>query len=133
MSSSEILQELESLKNEKTKIEHKISLLEAQLKDINLQKQVSASSNGSSPYATNGLEPHMIHRYSRHLVLPSFGVQERFQGYGYGGVGRRCVEMGVLVVSRLFVWEEELVRQLLDRLASVNLSLEEDRWVWGIG
>jgi adenylyltransferase/sulfurtransferase len=74
-SASEILQELESLKNEKTKIEHKISLLEAQLKDINLQKQVSASSNGSSPYPTNGLEPHMIHRYSRHLVLPSFGVQ----------------------------------------------------------
>ncbi|CAJ2633929.1 unnamed protein product [Trifolium pratense] len=74
-SASEILQQLESLKNEKTKIEHKISHLEAQLKDINLQKQVSASSNGSSPYATNGLEPHMIHRYSRHLVLPSFGVQ----------------------------------------------------------
>jgi hypothetical protein len=74
-SASEILQELESLKNEKTKIEHKISLLEAQLKDINLQKQVSASSNGSSPYPTNGLEPHMIHRYSRHLVLPAFGVQ----------------------------------------------------------
>jgi len=76
-SASEILQELESLKNQKTKIEQKISLLESQLKDINLPKHASsASSNGSSsPYPTNGLEPHMIHRYSRHLVLPSFGVQ----------------------------------------------------------
>lgn len=78
---SEILQELESLKSEKTKIEQKISQLESQLKDINLPKQhassaSAASSNGSSsPYPTNGLEPHMIHRYSRHLVLPSFGVQ----------------------------------------------------------
>lgn len=66
---SEILQQLESLKNEKTKIEHKISLLEAQLKDINLQNDAASS------YLTNGLAPHMIHRYSRHLVLPSFGVQ----------------------------------------------------------
>lgn len=80
-SASEILQELESLKSEKTKIEQKISQLESQLKDINLPKQYAssasaASSNGSSsPYPTNGLEPHMIHRYSRHLVLPSFGVQ----------------------------------------------------------
>jgi hypothetical protein len=41
--------------------------------------------------------------------------------------------MGVLVGSRFFVWEEELLRRLLDRLASVNLSLEEDRWVWGVG
>jgi adenylyltransferase and sulfurtransferase len=72
-SASEILQELESLKNEKTKIEQKISSLESQLKDINLPKH--ASNGSSSPYPTNGLEPHMIHRYSRHLVLPSFGVQ----------------------------------------------------------
>ncbi|KAL5101272.1 hypothetical protein RYX36_005599 [Vicia faba] len=75
MSSSEILQQLESLKEEKTKIDHKISLLEAQLKEINLQNAAAASPNGSLRYPTNGLEPHMIHRYSRHLVLPSFGVQ----------------------------------------------------------
>lgn len=73
MSASEIVRELESLKDEKTKIEHKISVLEAQLKEINLQNSVH--SNGSSPYSTNGLAPEMIHRYSRHLVLPSFGVQ----------------------------------------------------------
>lgn len=74
MSASEIVRELESLKDEKTKIEHKISLLEAQLKEINLQNGVVAL-NGSSPYSTNGLTPEMVHRYSRHLVLPSFGVQ----------------------------------------------------------
>ncbi|CAK8538843.1 unnamed protein product [Lathyrus sativus] len=74
-SSSEVLQQLESLKEEKAKIDNKISLLEAQLKEINLQNGAAASSNGSLLYPTNGLEPHMIHRYSRHLVLPSFGVQ----------------------------------------------------------
>ncbi|XP_058763860.1 adenylyltransferase and sulfurtransferase MOCS3-like [Vicia villosa] len=78
MSSSEILQQLETLKEEKSKIDHKISLLEAQLKEINLQNAAAASSSSSNDsvrYPTNGLEPHMIHRYSRHLVLPSFGVQ----------------------------------------------------------
>ncbi|KAL6555515.1 Adenylyltransferase and sulfurtransferase MOCS3 [Orobanche hederae] len=100
MSASEILQELESLKNEKTKIEHKISLLEAQSKDINLQKQASASSNGSSSYPTNGLEPHMIHRYSRHLVLPSFGVQAK---------DSKVIDMGVLeggVWRWVFLWRQ---------------------------
>ncbi|KAH1211411.1 Adenylyltransferase and sulfurtransferase MOCS3 [Glycine max] len=66
MSASEILRELDSLKDEKTKIEHKISALEAQLREINLQ-------NDAAP--PNGLTQDMIHRYSRHLVLPSFGVQ----------------------------------------------------------
>ncbi|KAJ1392484.1 Ubiquitin-activating enzyme [Sesbania bispinosa] len=73
MSASEILRELESLKHQKSTIEHKISALEAQLKEIHLQND--AVPNGSSSYPTNGLAPHMIHRYSRHLVLPSFGVQ----------------------------------------------------------
>ncbi|XP_027331477.1 adenylyltransferase and sulfurtransferase MOCS3 isoform X2 [Abrus precatorius] len=80
MSASEILRELNSLKNEKTKIEHKISVLEAQLRDINLQND-AVSDDGSSLYPTNGLTRDMIHRYSRHLMLPSFGVQA-------SGVGR---------------------------------------------
>ncbi|XP_057441127.1 adenylyltransferase and sulfurtransferase MOCS3 [Lotus japonicus] len=69
---TEILQELESLKEAKTRIDQKISVLEAQLKDVNLHNNDAVS---SSPYPTNGLAPHMIQRYSRHLVLPSFGVQ----------------------------------------------------------
>ncbi|ESW14319.1 hypothetical protein PHAVU_008G270700 [Phaseolus vulgaris] len=75
MSASEILRELDSLKDAKAKIEHKISALEAQLKEINLRND-AAPPNGSSPsYPTNGLTQDMIHRYSRHLMLPSFGVQ----------------------------------------------------------
>ncbi|KAG5053397.1 hypothetical protein AAZX31_02G276300 [Glycine max] len=66
MSASEIVRELDSLKDEKTIIEQKISALEAQLREINLQ-------NDAAP--PNGLTQDMIHRYSRHLVLPSFGVQ----------------------------------------------------------
>ncbi|TKY57329.1 Adenylyltransferase and sulfurtransferase MOCS3 [Spatholobus suberectus] len=73
MSALEILRELDSLKDAKTKIEHKISALEAQLREINLRND--AAPNGSSAYPTNGLTQDMIHRYSRHLVLPSFGVQ----------------------------------------------------------
>jgi len=75
MSASEILRELDSLKDAKAKIEHKISALEAQLREINLRND-AAPLNGSSPlYPTNGLTQDMIHRYSRHLMLPSFGVQ----------------------------------------------------------
>ncbi|KAK7371993.1 hypothetical protein VNO80_05360 [Phaseolus coccineus] len=75
MSASEILRELDSLKDAKSKIELKISALEAQLKEINLRND-AAPPNGSSPlYPTNGLTQDMIHRYSRHLMLPSFGVQ----------------------------------------------------------
>ncbi|KAK7320359.1 hypothetical protein VNO77_29767 [Canavalia gladiata] len=75
MSASEILRELDSLKESKTKIEHKICELEAQLREINLRNDVVSNGSSISPYPTNGLTPDMIHRYSRHLVLPSVGVQ----------------------------------------------------------
>lgn len=75
MSASEILKELNSLKEAKTQIEHKISALEAQLRDINLQNDAAVPNGSSLSYSTNGLTQDMIHRYSRHLMLPSFGVQ----------------------------------------------------------
>ncbi|XP_014502670.1 adenylyltransferase and sulfurtransferase MOCS3 [Vigna radiata var. radiata] len=77
MSASEILRELDSLKDAKAKIEHKISALEAQLREINLQNDAAPPNGSSYPssYPTNGLTQDMIHRYSRHLMLPSFGVE----------------------------------------------------------
>ncbi|RDX80118.1 Adenylyltransferase and sulfurtransferase MOCS3 [Mucuna pruriens] len=75
MSASEILRELDSLKDARTKIEQKISALEAQLREINLRNNAATNGSSSSSYPTNGLTQDMIHRYSRHLVLPSFGVQ----------------------------------------------------------
>lgn len=75
-----ILFELKSLKDSKSLIEHKISVLEAQLHEINLQNEVAK--NGSCPSISaskldpaNGLSPDMIYRYSRHLLLPSFGIE----------------------------------------------------------
>jgi len=77
MSASEILRELDSLKDAKAKIEHKISALEAQLREINLRNDAAPTNGSSHPssYPTNGLTQDMIHRYSRHLMLPSFGVE----------------------------------------------------------
>ena len=77
---SRILRELKNLKDTKSRIEQKISVLEAQLREINLQNEVA--NNGSCPPSSivnleprNGLTPDMIYRYSRHLLLPSFGVE----------------------------------------------------------
>ncbi|KAJ0103026.1 hypothetical protein Patl1_04107 [Pistacia atlantica] len=71
---SRILSELETLKSAKSDIEHRISVLEAQLREKH-----DAVTNGSCPSIStvdsNGLSPDMIYRYSRHLLLPSFGVQ----------------------------------------------------------
>lgn len=71
---SRILSELETLKAAKSDIELRISVLEAQLREKH-----DAVTNGSCPSIStvdsNGLSPDMIYRYSRHLLLPSFGVQ----------------------------------------------------------
>lgn len=79
-----ILSEIEALKATKSGIEAKISALEAQLQDLNCRND-AVSSNGSCPLATtvdsglgHGLSPEMIYRYSRQLLLPSFGVQGSF-------------------------------------------------------
>ncbi|KAL2316722.1 hypothetical protein Fmac_030598 [Flemingia macrophylla] len=71
----EILRELDALKEAKATIARKISALEAQLKQIQLQNDAASNAFSSSSYSTNGLTQDMIHRYSRHLMLPSFGVQ----------------------------------------------------------
>ncbi|KAK7385981.1 hypothetical protein VNO78_31995 [Psophocarpus tetragonolobus] len=118
MSASELLRELDSLKDAKTQIEHKISLLEAQLREINLRND-AAPPNGSSSlsYPTNGLTQDMIHRYSRHLMLPSFGVQGQANllkssilVVGAGGLGAPALlYLAASGVGRLGVIDHDVV------------------------
>lgn len=81
---SAILREIEALKATRNEIDSKISALEAQLREIKLQNgnDNGVLNNGSCPPISgldsgfgHGLTPQMIYRYSRHLLLPSFGVQ----------------------------------------------------------
>lgn len=79
---SRILREIETLKATKTEIEQRISALEAQLRETNLDDRTGTVLNGSCPPIStvhsdfgHSLSPEMIYRYSRHLLLPSFGVQ----------------------------------------------------------
>lgn len=66
-----ILDEIKRLKAEKEQLENRISLLQSQLiNDETCSDFDAAVSNGG-----NGLTPEMIYRYSRHLILPNFGVE----------------------------------------------------------
>ncbi|KAI8008975.1 Adenylyltransferase and sulfurtransferase MOCS3 [Camellia lanceoleosa] len=80
--SSRILREIENLKSAKSEIERRISDLEAQLRDVDEKDETKTNSTRSCPPLSNGdsglghgLSPDMIYRYSRQLLLPSFGVQ----------------------------------------------------------
>nr|VDC86902.1 unnamed protein product [Brassica rapa] len=83
--SSEIVRELRDLKLQKAELEHRISALEAKLQDTAALERSIAVSNGCTvvPKASgtiehgleHGLSPDQIYRYSRQLLLPSFGVE----------------------------------------------------------
>ncbi|CDY20785.1 BnaA02g09250D [Brassica napus] len=83
--SSAIVRELKELKLQKAELEHRISALEAKLQDTAALERSVAVSNGCSvvPKASgtiengleHGLSPDEIYRYSRQLLLPSFGVE----------------------------------------------------------
>lgn len=88
MAAAEILRQIESLKAEKIKIEQQISSLESQLHQLNPHinnlkpNEVANSNSFHAPLVSDldydfghGLSPDMIYRYSRQLILPSFGVQ----------------------------------------------------------
>ncbi|KAI4307969.1 hypothetical protein L6164_031093 [Bauhinia variegata] len=115
---SRILREIESLKDTRTRIDHKISLLEAQLREINLQN--GASEERSSPPTVdsrNGLTPDMIYRYSRHLLLPSFGVEGQANllkssilVVGAGGLGSPALlYLAASGVGRLGIVDHDMV------------------------
>ncbi|XP_047341242.1 adenylyltransferase and sulfurtransferase MOCS3 [Impatiens glandulifera] len=78
---SVIHREIEKLKSDKLDIDRRISALEAQLRivkekdDTNSISSFQSKSNGLELSFDHGLSSDMIYRYSRHLILPSFGIQ----------------------------------------------------------
>ncbi|KAJ6812293.1 adenylyltransferase and sulfurtransferase MOCS3-2 [Iris pallida] len=79
MDRQSMAEEIERLKAEKKEIESRMSILEAQLSDHEQQQQqkttTTSPSNGDAAFDGDGLTPEMIYRYSRHLILPNFGVE----------------------------------------------------------
>ena len=81
---SKIIDEIEALKAQKRQLEDRISTLESQLRETSTAEQCPADScDGACPSVStvasavshHGLPSDAIYRYSRHLLLPSFGVQ----------------------------------------------------------
>ncbi|OIW04241.1 hypothetical protein TanjilG_00801 [Lupinus angustifolius] len=101
-----IMAELQSLKEAKSTIDNKISLLEAELRDL----QNDAANN-------NELSPQMIYRYSRHLLLPNFGVlgQQNLLNssilvVGAGGLGSPALlYLAACGVGRLGIVDHDIV------------------------
>lgn len=107
-SSDDILREIERLKAERREIDNRIRLLQTQLNDKtppdNSRKEdviaccsrspVSPYGNGNGEVSGEGLSADMIYRYSRHLLLPDFGVEGQLKllkssilVVGAGGLG----------------------------------------------
>ncbi|KAI6687561.1 hypothetical protein NL676_024389 [Syzygium grande] len=142
-----ILGEIDALKAAKSDIEAKISALEAQLKGSSCHRSGAISSNGSCPAAAtvdepglrHGLSPEMIHRYSRQLLLPSFGVQAQSNllkssilVVGAGGLGSPALlYLAACGVGRLGIVDNDVVelnnmhRQIIHTEAYVGRSKVE--------
>ncbi|CAI0437316.1 unnamed protein product [Linum tenue] len=119
-----IVAELETLKSAKSDIDSRIRALEAQLRDLNLQKPAvcangSCHSGGSAVGSAlaHGLSPDMIYRYSRHLLLSSFGVQGQSKlvkssilVVGAGGLGAPALMyLAASGVGRLGIVDHDVV------------------------
>lgn len=86
-SSDDILCEIERLEAEKKEIENRIHLLRARLNDMiapDISRKEDDTDSCPRPPANSfrngevsgeGLSADMIYRYSRHLLLPDFGVE----------------------------------------------------------
>ncbi|OWM85868.1 adenylyltransferase and sulfurtransferase MOCS3 [Punica granatum] len=118
-----IRREIESLNAAKADIESRISALEAQLRDMD-HGTGAISSNGSCTLAApvdlgleHGLSPDMIYRYSRQLLLPSFGVQAQSNLWkssilvvGAGGLGSPALlYLAACGVGRLGIVDNDVV------------------------
>ncbi|KAJ4828485.1 Molybdenum cofactor synthesis protein 3 [Turnera subulata] len=117
-----ILGEIEALKASRNRIDNQISALEGQLRELTLQ-------NGSVPPPSvisgavvdsgfgHGLSPEMIYRYSRQLLLPSFGVQAQENllkssvlVVGAGGLGSPALlYLAACGVGRLGIVDHDVV------------------------
>ncbi|XVE50725.1 hypothetical protein DITRI_Ditri01bG0186500 [Diplodiscus trichospermus] len=124
-----IRREIEALQNEKASIEQKISVLEAQLQEKTAslapqQQKNDGVCNGSCPPISDvnaslahGLSADSIYRYSRHLLLPSFGVQAQSNllkssmlVIGAGGLGSPALlYLAACGVGRLGIVDHDVV------------------------
>ncbi|KFK27115.1 hypothetical protein AALP_AA8G336600 [Arabis alpina] len=124
--SSEIVRELEALKLSKAELEHRISTLEAKLQETTAAvERCDAVSNGysssSAPVIEYGLEhglsPDQIYRYSRQLLLPSFGIEAQSSllkssvlVIGAGGLGSPALlYLAACGVGRLGIIDHDVV------------------------
>ncbi|KAH9605421.1 hypothetical protein KSS87_001016 [Heliosperma pusillum] len=72
---NQILHEIETLKSQKQEIEARISLLQSQLHQQHSSRTNESCSPISTVQSNHSLPSDAIYRYSRHLLLPSFGVR----------------------------------------------------------
>ncbi|KAG4150092.1 hypothetical protein ERO13_D05G373600v2 [Gossypium hirsutum] len=126
---SPIRREIETLKEERARIEQRISFLEAQLQEeaslAPQQQQNDGVCNGFCPSETStvdanlahGLSADSIYRYSRHLLLPSFGVKAQSNllkssilVVGAGGLGSPALlYLAACGVGRLGIVDHDVV------------------------
>ncbi|KAK8579073.1 hypothetical protein V6N13_142307 [Hibiscus sabdariffa] len=143
---SRIRREIEALKDEKARIEEKILDLEAQLQEeaslAHQQQQNESVCNGCFPSVSatdanlaHGLTADSIYRYSRHLLLPSFGVQAQSNllkssilVVGAGGLGSPALlYLAACGVGRLGIVDHDVVelnnmhRQVIHTEAYIGL------------
>ncbi|XP_071693066.1 adenylyltransferase and sulfurtransferase MOCS3 [Rutidosis leptorrhynchoides] len=137
--SSRLLLELQSLKDSKRDIESRISVIEAQLQKLQSNQKTSTDySNGGSDYG-HDLTPDSIYRYSRQLLLPSFGVQAQSNllkssilVIGAGGLGSPALlYLAACGVGRLGMVDHDVVelnnlhRQIIHSEAYIGRSKVE--------
>ncbi|XP_049343873.1 adenylyltransferase and sulfurtransferase MOCS3 [Solanum verrucosum] len=136
-----IRREIDSLKSNKRNIERQISALEAQLNQLEVNSSTVCPqplSNGDLSNS-NGLSPDMIYRYSRHLLLPSFGVQGQANllkssvlVIGAGGLGSPALlYLAACGVGRIGIVDHDVVelnnlqRQIIHTEAYIGKSKVE--------
>ncbi|KAL8516598.1 hypothetical protein ACS0TY_015022 [Phlomoides rotata] len=130
---SDIRREIESLQKAKLEIEDRISALQARL---------NTHANSSTPAETpfdGQLSPDMIYRYSRHLLLPLFGVDAQANllkssvlVIGAGGLGSPALlYLAACGVGRLGIVDHDVVelnnlhRQIIHTEAYIGRSKVE--------
>ncbi|XP_023553239.1 adenylyltransferase and sulfurtransferase MOCS3 [Cucurbita pepo subsp. pepo] len=143
--SSRILHEIETLKSARSDLDRRISSLESQLRDLNHHQNNGVSHAPSASLSTldstfpHGLSPDMIYRYSRHLLLPTFGVQAQSRllkssilVVGAGGLGSPALMyLAACGVGRLGIVDHDVVelnnmhRQIIHTEAYIGRSKVE--------
>lgn len=122
-----IIRDIETLKDARARIDQKISDLEAKLRENRetpSPPQTDSICNGVCPAtssivsgSSHGLSADMIYRYSRHLILPSFGVQGQSNlskssilVVGAGGLGSPALlYLAASGVGRLGIVDHDIV------------------------